>query len=284
MTPTDFKSPPCDSTGRQIALRVARLFLAGCVLGLATLFDGPATAAAIGDPVAAFDQANRLYEQSKFAEAAAAYQKLLESGQVSPAVYFNLGNALFKAGQVGRAIVHYRLAEQLAPRDPDIRANLQFVRKSVGGPASRRSDWWRGWIQRLTLGEWTVLATAGFWIWFLLLTLKQSKPAWQQSLRGYTATAGVTAGILIACLTLALNDRLRIQSGVVIAAEAAVRNGPVEVSPVSFTARDGTELTILDTKGDWLQVTDRANRTGWVRGGQVLVLSAANLRPPAPRS
>src|SRR5580765_1961801 len=68
----------------------------------------------------AFDQANRLYEQGKYAMAATAYEKLLQSEPASPALYFNLGNAWFKAGQSGRAIAAYRQAEMLAPRDPNL--------------------------------------------------------------------------------------------------------------------------------------------------------------------
>ncbi|HEU0039111.1 MAG TPA: tetratricopeptide repeat protein, partial [Verrucomicrobiae bacterium] len=74
------------------------------------------------DISSAFDAANRLYEQSKFAEAASAYEKLVQNGAVSPALCFNLGNAFFKASQVGRAIAAYRQAERLTPRDPDVRA------------------------------------------------------------------------------------------------------------------------------------------------------------------
>ena len=52
--------------------------------------------------IVSFDAANKLYEQGKFMEAAAGYQRLLESGRRSVVLYFNLGNARFKAGQVGR--------------------------------------------------------------------------------------------------------------------------------------------------------------------------------------
>ena len=62
----------------------------------------------------AFDQANRLYEQGKYAEAASAYENLLHADSNSPALYFNLGNARFKAGQSGRAIAAYRQAEAKA--------------------------------------------------------------------------------------------------------------------------------------------------------------------------
>ncbi len=265
-------SSGCPLKGR--TLRHSRRFFGGCLLVFVVLLNASVISAA-DDPVAEFEHANKLYEQGKFAEASAAYQKLVDLERVSPAVYFNLGNALFKSGQVGRAIVDYRLAAQLAPRDPDIRANLQFARNSVGGPTSRRSGWWRSWIQRLTLNEWTVLATGGFWLWLLLLTLKQSKPAWQQSLRGYTATTGVATGLLIAGLALAVYDRLVIRSAVVVAREAVVRYGPVEESQSFYTARDGTELMVVDHKGDWFQVVDRANRTGWVRQEQVQFLPGA---------
>src|SRR5450756_8753 len=66
-----------------------------------------------------FDAANKLYEQGKFTEAVGAYEKLIQSGSGSAALYFNLGDACFKAAQVGRALVAYRQAAQLSPRDQD---------------------------------------------------------------------------------------------------------------------------------------------------------------------
>src|SRR5262245_21337339 len=72
-----------------------------------------------------FDSANRLYEQGKFSDAAAAYEQLIQSGTVSSAIYFNLGNAYFKSGQLGHAIAAYRDAQLIAPQDPDVRANLE---------------------------------------------------------------------------------------------------------------------------------------------------------------
>src|SRR5689334_12086188 len=63
-------------------------------------------------PVTSFDAANKLYEQGKYADAAAAYQKLIQSGSTSAAVYYNLGNSFFKHGELGRAIAAFRHAQQ----------------------------------------------------------------------------------------------------------------------------------------------------------------------------
>src|SRR6187401_894746 len=94
-------------------------------------------AAPAADALNKFETGNKLYEERKFAEAAAAYQGIVDSGLGSPALYFNLGNALFKSGQNGRAIVAYQRAAQITPRDPDVRANLQFARNQVEGPTLR---------------------------------------------------------------------------------------------------------------------------------------------------
>src|SRR5688500_9963636 len=108
------------------------------------------------DVATAFDSANKLYEQRNFPAAAAAYEDLIRSGATSPIVYFNLGNAWFKAGQLGRAIAAYRQAQRLAPRDPNVRFNLQFVRKQVTGSEQSPGPAWQQWLTNLTLNEWTL--------------------------------------------------------------------------------------------------------------------------------
>ena len=64
-------------------------------------------AASAPDVAAAFDVANKLYDQGKFIEAAAAYQKLSDAGSASPAargirVSSASGRAPFSAKAVSR--------------------------------------------------------------------------------------------------------------------------------------------------------------------------------------
>src|SRR2546426_8411385 len=56
-----------------------------------------------GDLSVAFDRANKLYEERKYSEAVAAYAGVGNAGRGSTPLYFNLGNALYKARQMGRA-------------------------------------------------------------------------------------------------------------------------------------------------------------------------------------
>lgn len=258
-----------ESNAGRFASRTTSLFL----MLLLAIVTGASARAAAGS--SAFDDANKLYEQGRFADAAAAYEKILQTGQASAAVYFNLGNAWFKSGQLGRAISYYRLAEQLAPRDPDIRANLQFARNNVNGGATRPADRWRRWTGRLTLNEWTTLAAGALWFWFVLLALGRMRPALRKLLRGYTATAGFVTGLMAVGLGLTGYDRLVVRRAIVVNRESVVRYGPFEESDSYYTARDGVELVVGDQRNDWIEVTNAAGRKGWLRRDQVLLFPPA---------
>jgi len=222
------------------------------------------------DSTSLFDTANRLYAEGRFTEAASAYEKILESGQASPALYFNLGNAFFKSGQMGRAIAAYRQAGRLTPRDPDLRANLQFARNQVQGPTLRVGRWER-WFGTLSLNEWTWLGVIAIWLTFALLTVRELRPALARSLRNWTFAAGATAVLLVFCAALAFAAGSTRKLAIIVLPEAAVRSSPLEGAPNAFTVRDGAELRVLDQKDDWLQVTDGARRLGWLKRDAALL-------------
>lgn len=220
-----------------------------------------------------FDTANKLYAQGKFADAAAAYEKMIHSGAASPTLYFNLGDAYFKSSQIGRAIVAYRHAERMTPRDPDIRANLQFARNQVSGPTTLTSRWQR-WLGELSLNEWTALAAAAFWLLFVLLAIGQFRPQLRRTLRLYQWCAALLLLIFGTGCGMGFVEHQN-HLAVVIAPEATVRNGPFEESPDSFTAHDGAEFEVLDRKDDWLQVTDHRGRVGWLKSQSALLVPQA---------
>jgi tetratricopeptide (TPR) repeat protein len=219
---------------------------------------------------AVFDSANKLYEEGKFADAAFAYEKLAQSGETAAALYFNLGNAFFKSGQIGRAVASYRTAEQITPRDPDLRANLQFARNQAQGPTLSSGRWQR-WLGRLTLNEWTLLAAGAVWLWLLLLAVLQWRPAFRPTLRTYVFSLAILAGFLCACVAATLRETRFTRTAIVITGEAVVRYGPLAESPTAFTVHDGAELRVLDQKDEWLQVSAGPRRVGWLRRDQALV-------------
>lgn len=240
--------------------RLAAALLLGWLLPLAGFADASAE----------FEAANKFYAQGKYAEAAAGYEKLLQGGSVSATIYYNLGNAYFKAGQLGRAIAAYRHADDQAPRDPDLQANLQFARNQVQGPTMTLS-WWQRWLDRLTLNEWSVAAAAGIWVCFLLLAAQQWRPTLKPVLRNWIIAAGCGTLLLCATCGAAFQQKQLSQVAIAVARDIAVRQSPLDEAPTAFTVQDGAELRVLDRKDDWLQVSTGPRRIGWVQKGQVVV-------------
>lgn len=243
---------------------VWRALMVGLILSICTV--------ASADPAASFDAANKLYEQGKYPAAIEAYQKMIQSGEASAAVYFNLGNSFFKAGRAGEAVASYRLAEQLAPRDPDIRGNLRFVREAAGAPEAKTPPWWQSWAQRFSLREWAWALGVAIWALAVLGIVRQYRPGWRPALKPpitmvfwITVLAGLGGG-------LAWRGQFGERIAVIKVKEAVARFGPLDDSQTAFTLRDGTEISLIDRKDDWWQIQDGKGRTGWVKAGTVVRL------------
>ena len=138
-----------------------------------------------------FSAANKLYAEGKFADAADACEKMLQTGGWSPALLFNAGNAEFKSGHLGKAIAAYRRATLLTPRDAELRANLAFVRNQVQGATVRESRW-QNWVNTLTLNEGAILTAVLFWLLLGLFAIRQIRPALVPNSR-WTSDAAISA-------------------------------------------------------------------------------------------
>ena len=226
---------------------------------------------AAADVTSDFSSANQLYAAGKFSEAAKGYETILNSGAASPNLLFNTGNAEFKSGNLGRAIAAYRRAALLAPRDANVRANLDFARNQVQG-ATWHQDRWTAWLGALSLNEWAVLAALAFWLTFLLYAAMQIWPAMKNLLRGPARGAAMAAVFFCACLSAAATTHFTKSVAVVVLPDAVTRSGPFNDAQNAFAVHDGAELAVLDQRNGWVEVTDGSGRVGWMQDGQVEVL------------
>lgn len=76
-------------------------------------------------------EAETAYTQEAYGKAAELYEKVLQESGDSPEIYYNLGNAYYKAGKIAPAILNYERALALDPGDGDIRFNLQIAKQKT---------------------------------------------------------------------------------------------------------------------------------------------------------
>lgn len=222
-------------------------------------------------PIAAeFESANRSYEKGEHLAAAIAYQRLIDRGSSSAALYFNSGNAHFQVGNLGHAIAAYRMAERIDPRDSDIRKNLQLARAAVGDPALRHQSPLAGGL--LTLNELTIVTMIVLWVWIALATLKNLRPNHPWVNRRSRAIAASLALGLSFWTAWVFADRRMEPRVIAIAPQVPVRYGPLVESQIHFTITDGMELRLLKERNEWIQVIDSRARMGWLPKEQVILV------------
>ena len=222
-------------------------------------------------PQTAFFQANTLYTQGQYAAAAEAYETVLQSGFASGHVYFNLGNAYFRDGQAGKAILNYERARRFLPSDPDLAANLQFARSLTGAEGCQLPLW-----QRLVFPLTHTLATDTF-VWFtsvaytLLFVIFAVYYLWPLRPQ-WLLYAGWGLAALLFVMTTSLVQQLRTddwqRKAVVLAKEdSPVRFEPANNGTIHFSVTQGTLIQILDIREDWWQVARCDGRRGWIEKG-----------------
>lgn len=248
-----------------IALIMLALFAASSTLLIA---DSSSSAGAT------MQVANQVYEAGQFEQAAQVYQQLVAQGYEDSVLFYNLGNSYYKQGDHGRAILNYRRAQQLAPRDPDIEANLALARAQAGdqfevaghgGVLDRTGKAVQDWF---TFNE-LAMAALGAWISFVLLLILVSSAKAGSTLRtgltyGLVAVAVVLAVGLLALGSYAYADS-RQTAGVVVAGEVDVTSGPGAQYLTTFTLHSGTEVDLVETRGNWVHLAlPGTDMDGWV--------------------
>ena len=76
---------------------------------------------------ALFNRATDAYNDGDYPKAIEYYTGILENGQHSAELYFNLGNAYYKLNQIAPSIYNYEKALLLSPNDPEIKNNLAYA-------------------------------------------------------------------------------------------------------------------------------------------------------------
>ena len=69
-----------------------------------------------------FAAGSAAYEAGAYADAVEIYTQVAALGIVNADLYYNLANAYFKSGELGRSVLWYERSLRLEPRNPDARA------------------------------------------------------------------------------------------------------------------------------------------------------------------
>jgi hypothetical protein len=249
-------------------MKGVRVAVIGGMLALAWSALSPEAAAQAPEEI--FGRGNAAYERGDYEEAIREYETVVQYRIRDARVEYNLGNAHFKLGNLGRSILHYERARRLDPTDGEIRANLELAK-------SRRFDkveepdsaWVVRSVRRLqdTVGPdaqaWAVLILV--WLIVGLATLGWSRRAGWSAAIGWSVAALLVVAALAGASWYATEGRLEGRPlAVVLDGTVEVLAGPGENNASLFTVHEGLTMEIRSERRDWVQVSLPNGLHGWV--------------------
>jgi len=243
-------------------MTIQHLSIKGLILWLGILFL-PITA--WGQDSTEITQANQLYNQNQFREAAEIYERVIANDLKNGHLYYNLGNAHYRMGNLPEAILNYIKAQNLLPRDEDVEANLEYaIRQTVDQMDGRKSYALQTilfWIRDLSLNEHLLVL---FWI---NLAFWISMVIW---IRHQNSTTQTARNILLTFLMLALvstgfrfRQETQHTTGVVLPQQINVHSGLNATTKILFQLHQGTVISISQQKENWYEIELPDEEKGW---------------------
>ena len=203
--------------------------------------------------------ADKAYQENKYAEAIKMYENILATQGESAVVYYNLGNSYFKEKNMAKAVLNYERALLLNPGDADIRFNLDMARsKTVDQITPATEVFIVTWINSLTNMQsergWAKIGIVSFICLLVGLAL------YIFSKRLFVRKIGFIGAVVLLVVTVCANLFARQQKN-----ELMDRTGAIVMSPTvtvkSTPDKSGTELFVLH-EGTKVFVEDNSMK-GW---------------------
>jgi tetratricopeptide (TPR) repeat protein len=227
-----------------------------------------------------FDEGNRFYQEGQYSDALESYLRVAGEGLESGSLYFNIGNAYFKLGDLGHAILYYERARRLLPRDADVLANLELARSLTADEITplqrfwllRAAVWWVHLLPASLLR--LIVAIAYLSVMGAIVTIVLRRGT-NLAAVGRWIVAGGAAVVMIFGVNLFVRefDIGQPEEAVVVVDEVSVRSAPSDDDALTvFAIHEGTKVRIDRRAGEWLEVVLEDGKVGWVRVDAVAVI------------
>ena len=223
-----------------------------------------------------YKNGNEHYKKAQYQAAIKSYQQILDDGYKSEAVYFNLGDAYFKLGDIPSALLYYEKAHKLAPGDEDINFNIYFASskttdKVEPNPEFFVTRWWYSCILFFSLDTLSLLsvvffiAGSGLLVLYLFATIVSLKKS-----SFYTGILMLFAGLLFVFIANRqqhyFNDH---HQAIIFSGSVSVKSAPGEQAGILFVLHDGTKVNILDNNNSWIKIQLANGIEGWIQQSDV---------------
>jgi tetratricopeptide (TPR) repeat protein len=210
-----------------------------------------------------FSKANQAYAEGHYEQAANGYESLIGSGTRHANLFYDLGNAKYRLGHFGNAILNYERALALDPRHPEADANLRLARDEARALEMRR-DGVERYASFGTVKQYTITATIALWFALFLtahLCFNRRRSAGRLAL---ILLAVVIISVSVFAIYTLENGAHGAALAVVTGKEVEARLATADTAKSILVLPPGSEIKILSERGDWIYAALPNDQRGWI--------------------
>lgn len=226
-----------------------------------------------------WDSANTAYINGDYKGANATYDSIVATGHRSYKLYYNMGNAYFKTGQIGRSILFYNKALRLAPSDADVNYNLSVANGFVKDKIERVPEFFvNGWVRSLRLSlssnTWAIISLVmlGLALGLVLFYLLSQKMALRK-----TGFFGAVVALLLFVVSTSFasierRELIAPTEAIVMSTAAPVKSSPDGASKDLFVLHEGTKVKVLSSLNQWREISIADGNKGWIMASSIVMI------------
>ena len=230
-------------------------------------------------PNSLFEKGNTFYNKGDYQNAIESYLMIIENGYHSPEVYYNLGNANYKIGNVAEANFYFEKAKMLSPNDKMIINNLEFAKNMTMDsietlPQTQINLFFNDILAFMTTDNWSILTLLTLWIvCILFLIYSFSKSIFIKRIFFSSGIVSFLIFIFFIYITISKHRQENIKKGIIFSKEIGVWTEPNQRTEVLFFLHEGTKFQITDELEGWSKILISNGSEGWIQSNSIRLLN-----------
>lgn len=222
-----------------------------------------------------FQQADQLYKSQQYDSARVLFESMLAEDKQSAIVFFALGNCYYRLSDPVTAVYYYEKAIKLDPNNPDLKANIAFVRKQFKDKVNTDRSGISGWVFSIVNdnhpNKWSGTAVILINFAFLSLILSRFLSAKKSRIAFIAGSVALVLGISrLIPAWYQYSSITNHDQGIVKTDRTEIKSAPSENSSTVFILSEGTKVNITESNESWLEVNIGDANVGWIQREQIL--------------
>ena len=208
------------------------------------------------------------FRKGNFSKTIEIYESLIQIEKINnPYIYYNLSNAYYRNGNLGRAILNVEKALKFVPRDNEMKNNAQYLHSIAGNNMQKKlADIV---LRHFSLNEITIVFSVVLILFITSLSLFLIKKS--LIFKKFTASSIVFLVVCILLFCLKWRDEFFVKEAILLSA-SSVRSGPGNNNLETFRLPEGKVVSIIAKNGDWVNIkieSENEKFVGWVESNAV---------------